>query len=269
MIKKQRRSPAVQKCSSKNQTSTFALLLFCSTALFCLASCASPRYGYYEDYPKYESQPKESPQETKPSDTKQPEAIQAEAKYIVASWYGPDFHGKLTSSGEPYNMHANTCAHKEYPFGTKLKVTNITNNKNVECTVNDRGPFIPGRDLDLSYSCAKELELIGPGTGKVRIEPLGRDMRYIKYIKYSPLGGSGPFTIQIGSYKDLSNATRMKTSLELKYSKVYITEAEISGSKYYRVRVGKFNSKDDAYTLAKTLADEGYNTLIAPYEERI
>lgn len=259
MIQKLRRSEE-QKRRSKNGIHTFALLLFCSTALFFLASCAAPRYGYYEDYPKYETQPKESPKET---------PAPLEAKYIVASWYGPDFHGKLTSSGEPYNMYANTCAHKEYPFGTKLKVTNIANNKNIECTVNDRGPFIPERDLDLSYSCAKEIELIGPGTGKVRIEPLGRDMRYIKYIKYSPLGGSGPFTIQVGSYKDLSNATRMKASLEFKYSKVYITEAEISGSKYYRVRVGKFNSKDDAYTLAKTLADEGYNTLIAPYEERI
>ncbi|MCX5718141.1 MAG: septal ring lytic transglycosylase RlpA family protein [Nitrospirae bacterium] len=224
-----------------------------------LTSCAAPRYGYYEDS-KYETHPKESTKETQSP---------SEAKHIVASWYGPDFHGKLTSSGEPYNMHANTCAHKEYPFGTKLKVTNIANNKNVECTVNDRGPFIPGRDLDLSYACAKEIELIGPGTGKVITEYLGRDMRYIKYIKYSPTGGSGPFTIQIGSYKDLSNATRMKASLEFKYSKVYITEAEISGSKYYRVRVGKFNSKDDAYTLAKALADEGYNTLIAPYEERI
>src|SRR5574340_541002 len=121
-----------------------------------LTSCAAPRYGYYDTYPKYESHPKESPKET---------PAPLEAKYIVASWYGPDFHGKLTSSGEPYNMHANTCAHKEYPFGTKLKVTNIANNKNVECTVNDRGPFIPGRDLDLSYACAKEIELICPGTG--------------------------------------------------------------------------------------------------------
>lgn len=233
--------------------------LFLNFTLF-LVSCGAPRYGYYEDYPKYETQPKESTKET---------PAPLETKYIVASWYGPDFHGKLTSSGEPYNMYANTCAHREYPFGTKLKVTNIANNKNVECTVNDRGPFIPGRDLDLSYSCAKEIELIGTGTGKVRIEPLGRDMRYIKYIKYSPLGGSGPFTIQVGSYRDLSNATRMKASLEFKYSKVYITEAEISGSKYYRVRLGKFNSKDDVYPLAKTLADEGYNTLIAPYEEKI
>ncbi|MDI6743866.1 MAG: septal ring lytic transglycosylase RlpA family protein [Thermodesulfovibrionales bacterium] len=241
---------------SRNGTHTFALLFFCSVALSFLTSCAAPRYRYYEDYPKYETQPKERP-------------ALLETKYIVASWYGPDFHGKLTSSGEPYNMHANTCAHKEYPFGTKLKVTNILNSKSVECAVNDRGPFIPGRDLDLSYACAKEIELIGPGTGKVRTEYLGRDMRYIKYIKYSPTGGNGPFTIQIGSYKDLSNATRMKASLEFKYATVYITEAEISGGKYYRVRVGKFNSKDDAFTLAKTLADEGYNTLVAPYGERI
>ncbi len=244
----------------KNSLSCILHPASCILIILIFASCAAPRYGYYEDYPKYETQPKESPKET---------PAPLEAKYIVASWYGPDFHGKLTSSGEPYNMFANTCAHKEYPFGTKLKVTNIANNKNVECTVNDRGPFIPGRDLDLSYSCAKEIELIGTGTGEVKIEYLGRDTRYIKYIKYSPLGGSGPFTIQVGSYRDLSNATRMKASLEFKYSKVYITEAEISGSKYYRVRVGKFNSKDDAYTPAKTLADEGYNTLIAPYEERI
>jgi len=234
-----------------------------------LASCAAPRYSYYEDYSKYESKPKKSPKEIQQPETKQPDTTQPETKYLIASWYGPDFHGKLTSSGEPYNMHANTCAHKEYPFGTKLKVTNIANNKFTECTVTDRGPFIPGRDLDLSFACAKEIELIGPGTGKVKTEYLGRDMRYIKYIKYSPAAGNGVFTIQIGSYKDLSNATRMKASLEFKYSKVYIMETEINGSNYYRVRVGKFNTKDDAYTLAKTLADEGYNTLIMPYEEKI
>ena len=95
----------------------------CILILLLLASCGAPRYGYYEDYPKYETQPKESPKET---------PAPLETKYMVASWYGPDFHGKLTSSGEPYNMYANTCAHKEYPFGTKLKVTNIANNKNIE-----------------------------------------------------------------------------------------------------------------------------------------
>jgi len=238
-------------------------------AICFLAACASPRYSYYEDYPKYESKPTGSQKEIQKSEAKQPDISQPETKYIVASWYGPDFHGKLTSSGEPYNMYANTCAHKEYPFGTKLKVTNISNNKITECTVTDRGPFIPGRDLDLSFACAKEIELVGPGTGKVRIDYLGRDMRYIKYIKYSPTGGDGPFTIQVGSYRELSNAMRLKTSLEFKYSKVYIMDTDINGNKYYRVRIGKFKTKDDAYTLAKTLADEGYNTFIITYEERI
>ncbi|MEW6676132.1 MAG: septal ring lytic transglycosylase RlpA family protein [Nitrospirota bacterium] len=70
----------------------------------------------------------------------------------MASWYGPDFHGRPTSSGELFNMYALTCAHREHPFGTRLKVTNISNNKTVSCVINDRGPFVSGRDLDLSYA---------------------------------------------------------------------------------------------------------------------
>ena len=83
--------------------------------------------------------------------------------YTVASWYGPKFHGRPTSSGEIFNMYAMTCAHKEYPFGTRLKVTNIENNRSAECVVNDRGPFVEGRDIDLSYAVAKEIGVIGPG----------------------------------------------------------------------------------------------------------
>jgi len=213
--------------------------------LSLLTSCAT---AHYESFPK---------------------AGPIETKYIIASWYGSDFHGKPTSSGEPFNMYAKTCAHREYPFGTRLKVTNISNDKSVECTVNDRGPFIAGRDLDLSYVCAKEIGLIGTGTGKVRIDSIGRDTGYIKEVRYSSSGNKGPFTIQVGSYKELSNATRMKTALEFKYSKVYVTTAEINNITYHRVRIGKFNTKDDAYSLAKTLADEGYSILITHYAERI
>lgn len=189
-----------------------------------------------------------------------------EPGYAIASWYGPDFHGRPTSSGELFNMYALTCAHREHQFGTRLKVTNISNNKAVNCLVNDRGPFVSGRDLDLSYAAAREIGLIGPGTGKVRIEYLGRDTRYIREVRYS--SDRGPFTIQVGSFKELSNATRLKTALELKYSKVYITETEIDGIRYYRVRIGKFNIKDDAFRLAKNLADEGYSVLITHYDER-
>ncbi|MDH5202638.1 MAG: septal ring lytic transglycosylase RlpA family protein [Nitrospirota bacterium] len=190
------------------------------------------------------------------------------ATYAVASWYGPDFHGKPTSSGEIFNMYALTCAHRDYPFGTNLTVTNLTNNKSVNCIVNDRGPFVAERDLDLSYGAAKEIGLIGPGTVKVRIEYAGRDTQYVREVKYIQ-GRRGPFTIQIGSFKELPNASRLKMALELKYSKVYITEAEIDGSRYYRVRIGKFPAKEEASRYAKTLADEGYSVLITGYDETI
>jgi rare lipoprotein A len=185
----------------------------------------------------------------------------------IASWYGPDFHGKPTSSGEIYDMNRLTCAHREYPFGTKLRVTNVSNSKSVNCTVNDRGPFVSGRDLDLSYAAAKEIGLIGQGTTEVRIEYIGRDNSYIKEVRY--LSDTGPFTIQVGSFKELSNASRLKLSLDLKYSMIYLTEAKIKGSRFYRVRIGKFSIKQEAHKLAKTLADEGYSVFIVRYEDRI
>jgi len=181
-----------------------------------------------------------------------------EAMFAVASWYGPYFHGRQTASGEIFDMHDLTCAHKEYPFGTKLKVTNILNNRSVDCLVNDRGPFIEGRDLDLSYATAREIRMIAPGVIRVKIEYMGRDSKYIR-----------PFTIQVGSFKEVSNAIRLKETLELKYNKVYVTEAYINGDRYHRVRIGKIVEKDEAYRLAKVIEKEGYDILIVKYDEKI
>ncbi len=206
----------------------------------------------------------------KPAETDQPAALQkmkGERRTIVASWYGADFHGKPTSSGELFNMYALTCAHREYPFGTRLLVTNPGNNKEVECIVNDRGPFVAGRDLDLSYAAAKKIDLIGPGTATVMIEPEGRDLRYVKYVKYDVRGPV--VTIQIASFRDEATAKRLKKALELKYSGAYIMTADVGGAKYYRVRIGKFTAGSEAAELAKTLAGEGYNVLITKYEQQI
>ncbi len=206
----------------------------------------------------------------KPAEAKQPPAMpemKGERRLIVASWYGPDFNGKPTSSGELFNMYALTCAHKEYPFGTRLLVTNPRNNKAVECIVNDRGPFVAGRDLDLSYAAAKKIDLIGPGTATVMIEPEGRDMRYVKYVKYDVRGPV--VTIQVGSFRDESNAERLRKALELQYSGVYIMTADKGGARYYRVRIGKFTAGSKAAELGKTLADEGYNVLITKFEQQI
>jgi len=91
-----------------------------------------------------------------------------------ASWYGKDFQGKLTASGEKYNMYSYTAAHKTLPFGTVVTVTNLTNNRSIDVKINDRGPYADGRILDLSYLAAKQIGLINMGIAKVKVE--------VKYI---------------------------------------------------------------------------------------
>ncbi|MBI5847420.1 MAG: septal ring lytic transglycosylase RlpA family protein [Nitrospirae bacterium] len=182
---------------------------------------------------------------------------------VVASWYGSDFHGKPTSSGQIFDMHLHTCAHKQYPFGTKLKVTHKTNNKSVECVVNDRGPFVKGRDLDLSYAAAKQIDLVGPGIALVLLEIQGRDASYIKPVRVQSSDRKGsPFAIQVGSFTDSINAVRLKVGLRLKEVNAYIQETEVKGVTYYRVRVGNFDQFSQAMETAEQLGQEGYPALI-------
>jgi rare lipoprotein A len=92
----------------------------------------------------------------------------------VASWYGHKFHGRPTASGETYNMNDLTAAHKTLPLGTLVKVTNMENHKEVVVRINDRGPFIDNRVIDLSLAAAKKIAMIGPGTASVRVSVLGK-----------------------------------------------------------------------------------------------
>lgn len=216
-----------------------SLVIYCGYLIIALllTSCASSRYETY-----------------------------MEPHTAVASWYGPKFHGRQTSSGERFDMYRLTCAHKELPFGTVLEVTNMANGKSVRCVVNDRGPFVAGRDLDLSYAAAEEIGLVNSGTGRVRIANLGRDSSYIKEVRYA--ASSGPFTIQVGSFSERDNAVRLKEGLDLKYKGVYIIEATVNENTYYRVRIGKFQSRTGASDSAKALADEGYSPWVVHYDER-
>jgi len=91
---------------------------------------------------------------------------------LMSSYYGPKFHGRPTASGETFNMYGETAAHKELPLGTIINVTYLKTGKSVVVKVNDRGPFIPGRDLDLSYGAAKKIGLLSEGVGKVKITVL-------------------------------------------------------------------------------------------------
>jgi len=91
---------------------------------------------------------------------------------MKASWYGPRFHGRLTANGEIYDQNAYTAAHKSLRFGTLLRVTNTRTNKSVIVRINDRGPYIPGRQIDLSKAVAEELDVIGSGVKKLKIEEI-------------------------------------------------------------------------------------------------
>lgn len=94
------------------------------------------------------------------------------AKFGVASFYGADFHGKKTASGETFDQWKLTCAHRDLPFGTRLKVTNLKNKRSVIVRVNDRGPWVAGRTIDLSYAAAQKIDMIRDGVIRVRIEIL-------------------------------------------------------------------------------------------------
>ena len=182
--------------------------------------------------------------------------------FVVASWYSPEFEGKPTSSGEAYDKDALTCSHKNYPFGTRLKITNTRNNKSVECLVNDRGPFVKSRDIDLSYAAAAKIDLLEYGQAPVTIEELGRDVSYIKPVTVQPGLHKGPLAIQIGSFSDAANATRLKKALEYSHANVYVREVIINNATFYRVRIGDYIALADAKNVAEKLGQEGYAALI-------
>lgn len=119
-----------------------------------------------------------------------------------------------------------------------------------------------GRDLDLSYTVAKEIGLIGPGTGRVMIEILGRDNSYVRRVKVETREKTGPFVIQVGSFYDGVNAVRMKAALSLEYNNVHIDETEVKGTKYYRVRMGDYKEWQETVDVAEQLGQEGYQPVV-------
>ena len=121
----------------------------------------------------------------------------------IASWYGRDFHGKTTANGERYDMYAMTAAHKILPFNTQVKVTNLANGKSIVVRVNDRGPFVADRIIDLTHTGAAKIGMIGPGTAKVRVETVGA----VPAIKNGDIMGN--FCVQVGAFSRKDNAERL------------------------------------------------------------
>ena len=174
----------------------------------------------------------------------------------MASWYGPNFHGKTTSSREVYDMFDMTAAHQTLPFGTVVIVTNLDNNKSVTVRINDRGPFVKGRIIDLSYAAAQVLDMLGPGVVPVRVEVL-KDL--------SPKQSVVKYSVQIGSFSAKAGADDLKHRLGSEFGNVYITEFKTERQIYYRVRI-KAKTRREAEEIAENLVKNGYTVII--FEEQ-
>lgn len=175
----------------------------------------------------------------------------------VASWYGPGFHGKQTTSGEVYDQHDMTAAHQSLPLGTRVAVTNLQNGRTVEVRVNDRGPFARSRVIDLSYAAASTLEMIGPGTAPVRVQVLGAPE-----VTFAPLS----YTVQAGSFADPGNARELQRRLQQRFGEVRVTTQDLNGAAYYRVRVGRFGDRAEALAVARTVASLGLTPVVMEAE---
>jgi len=166
----------------------------------------------------------------------------------ISSWYGKDFHGKKTSNGEVYNMYDMTAAHKTLPMNTMLKVTNLKNNKSIVVRVNDRGPFVGTRIIDLSYTAATRIDLVANGTGPVGIEVIG----FAGVV--APAGApkesvvETDYLIQIGAFRSKDGATRYAQSnmnVNNRYNAI-IKEGTFENQPIYRVWLKGFGSEAEA-----------------------
>lgn len=164
----------------------------------------------------------------------------------MASWYGKQFHGRKTSNGETYNMYGGTAAHKTLPMGTMLLVKNLGNGKTTVVRINDRGPFVKSRIIDLSYSAAKSIGMIGKGTAKVRITALGEAVPE-KISQTSPSKRS----------VTLPSEPKLKLKLKLKHK-------DFDAGQFY-IQVGSFERRGEARKLAEKFADRGRDVVIQQF----
>ncbi|MDR1947095.1 MAG: septal ring lytic transglycosylase RlpA family protein [Desulfovibrio sp.] len=150
----------------------------------------------------------------------------------IASWYGPDFHGKKTANGENYDMYGMTAAHKLLPFGTKVLVTNKENGKSAVVRINDRGPFVGDRVIDLTRTAAERIGMIAKGTAPVVLQTQGT----VAGLKDGDL--SGGFYVQVGAFANKSNAERLAGKLKKEGSGARVSYAE--DIRLYRVQAGPY-----------------------------
>ena len=201
-----------------------------------------------------------------------------------ASYYADKFEGRLTASGVKYKHSKLTAAHRLLPFGTKVKVTNLSNNKTVIVEINDRGPFVTGRIIDLSKSAAEKLDFLHSGITEVSIEVIDHgdgkgggqirpghhnevEVREFYSMQVDRLNPKG-YGVQIGSFKEMTNLVRLTHNLKASYHKqVAIQVKVLNNTKVYTIIVGQFPSRDKAEAFKAKLKKRYPDAFIVAYDK--
>jgi len=184
----------------------------------------------------------------------------------VASWYGPGFHGNRTANGEIYDQNELTAAHPSLPLGTHAMVTNLKNGRAVEVRINDRGPFVGGRAIDLSYAAARTIGMIGPGTARVRIDVLATRAEQPRIASIlGPAPGDLPtasYVVQVAALGDGDRAEHLRRVLALRFPDTFVSELTATDGHYYRVRIGPYPLRGVAIARAELVNRLGYPAVI-------
>ena len=189
----------------------------------------------------------------------------------VASWYGHPYHGRRTSNGETYDMNKMTAAHKRLPFDTWLQVENLGNGMKTRVRINDRGPFVGRRIVDLSRAAASEIRMIGTGTARVRltvIRPPGQAQQRAsgqgrRTVQAASRRQQGQFDIQVGVFASQANAQAMTARVRKWGHQTDIQEFSLNGQRRYRVLVLGGN-RNQANSLMRTLKRRGVDGILRP-----
>lgn len=183
----------------------------------------------------------------------------------IASWYGSAFHGRPTACGEIYNMHDISAAHKTLPLGTWVRVKNLKNGRILDLRINDRGPFVPGRIIDLSHGAARNLGVAEPGTAPVEVVALAAPPEGVlvadNRASRPPDLNRGHFTIQVGAFGERENAEELARRLQSEYSNAQVkpTRSHRDNQTLFRVLVGKCATLSAAEKQAAALKSKGFH----------
>lgn len=194
----------------------------------------------------------------------------------TASWYGDPYHGRRTSNGEVYDMDKLTAAHLSLPFHTVVRVRNLANNRTVDVRINDRGPFVKGRLIDLSHKAAHLLKIIGPGTARVELTVIKTPAMAAgpppvptlppSTAGSTPCNAAGGYAVQVGSFAQRENADKLAGSLPPPLSPT-VLEARANGSVLYRVLVGGSLSHSEAGALLQRLRRDSMNGFVTAWPD--